>query len=504
VIGGFALVLCLSSVNSFAPPRRVPTTNRWASSTAVTRLAPLGVLRDVEDFSESDFGWEEGPALTAQSLDIHDVLLQRSIQTLYRYLGDTRNEMKAEWLLRFQNHTHLGDGAKWHSVIGLRLHFTDYYRHLYLAPVSEFKVRYQVGRPEGWTQPESDDPAQEEGGAEVPVATAAESSTPPAAAPLPNQWGEFKAGYKVGRAKGWDLPVKIDDPEEQAKSPAPAPEVASAASEGDSSASSAPAGATGPHPDLMGWQAAAASRRRNPYLQEKSYRHYTETLDPKLIAASLMDVSKSLSREWREDLTILAEVDSAESRGKERQRERDHTKHCRENPDAEECCVAYENLQAPAFESVERGRSDSTPLRRLNFELLQRTATILAAKSLQTDLAFLAMSEQQSAAELLWFDKFMADWWTSLAEVTPVRRSDGSDVGLAPVSDALFSALEHRAPVVGDDFLVDPHDLAERLYAQRESACLLLIKQLDETDQILDNIARECSQRVKLEQLLFL
>mmetsp|Transcript_5243 Transcript_5243/g.15394 ORF Transcript_5243/g.15394 Transcript_5243/m.15394 type:complete len:447 (-) Transcript_5243:652-1992(-) len=432
---GVLVALCVSSSEAFAPrgrTARVPAVRR-------TRLAPLSVLRDLSDYSESDFGWEEGPELTAQSLDIHDVLLQRSIQTMYRYLGDTRNEMKAEWLLGFQNHTHLGDGSKWHSVIGLRLHFTDYYRHLFLAPVSEFTVRYQVGRPEGWTPPAAEDGAEED---------AEEDSS--------------------GEARD------------------------------------TPASSTGPHPDLMGWQAAAASRRRNPYLQEKSYRTYTETLDPKLIAASLMSVSKSLSKEWREDLAILASVDSSESRLEERQRERAFTKRCRENPDADECRVDYENWRTPAFEMVERGREDSTPLRRFNFELLQRTATILAAKSLQTDLAFLAMSEQQSAAELLWFDKFMADWWRGLAEVTPVSRADGTDVGLNPVSDALFAALEHRPPVLGDDYMVDPTSLAERLYEQRESACRLLIKQLDETDNILDNIANECSHRVRLEQLLFL
>lgn len=346
------------------------------------------------------------------------------------------------------------DEDRWHSIIGLRLRFTDYYRHLFLAPVREFTVRYQVGLPEGWSQQRTGGPA---------------SAT-----------GEPAGAEAQAAAEAAD---KKDD----------------GAKANDQRASSQ---AHGAHPDLMGWQAAAASRRRNPYLQEKTYRQYTETLDPQSLAKSLMDVSRTLSREWQEDLAIIAAVDSAESRLEERVRHREHRKHCRENPDDEECSVSYENLQAPAFEMVERGREESTPLRRLNFELLQRTATIHAAKSLQTDLAFLAMSEQQAAAELKWFDKFMGDWWSQLAEVTPVRRADGSDVGLSSVSDALFSALEHKAPILGEDVMIDPTSLADRLHEQREVACHMLVKQLDETDKILENVARECSERARLEKLL--
>jgi hypothetical protein len=39
---------------------------------------------------------------------MYDLLLQRSLQTQNIYFKDSRNHLKADWMLGFLNHSHLG------------------------------------------------------------------------------------------------------------------------------------------------------------------------------------------------------------------------------------------------------------------------------------------------------------------------------------------------------------------------------------------------------------
>ena len=170
----------------------------------------------------------------------------------------------------------------------------------------------------------------------------------------------------------------------------------------------------------------------------------------------------------------------------------------------EEECAAYYDDATPPFEQAERSRAgDSTPLRRLNFELLQRSVTILGIKSLQTELAFGAMSEKQRSQELVWFDTFVESWWAQLAGVDKsVARGDGSDVALDPVSEKLFDALELSMPTILKGILIDPQNLSERLHSHRERSALQLARQLKETDAILENLVIDMEARAKLERAM--
>mmetsp|Transcript_31436 Transcript_31436/g.72280 ORF Transcript_31436/g.72280 Transcript_31436/m.72280 type:complete len:446 (+) Transcript_31436:100-1437(+) len=56
------------------------------------------------------------------------------------------------------------------------------------------------------------------------------------------------------------------------------------------------------------WADASASRRNNPYLQnaEPVYRIYTEVIEPRRVARSLMQVREQLAGEWAADLRSIA------------------------------------------------------------------------------------------------------------------------------------------------------------------------------------------------------
>lgn len=90
--------------------------------------------------------------------------------------------------------------------------------------------------------------------------------------------------------------------------PQPQPSADGGASEGPQ-----PTSASGqPYP----WAAASASRRANPYLQQAqpTLRAYTEVIEPRRVARSLMQVREQLASEWEEDLVVLAR-EGSELRG---------------------------------------------------------------------------------------------------------------------------------------------------------------------------------------------
>jgi hypothetical protein len=138
----------------------------------------------------------------------------------------------------------------------------------------------------------------------------------------------------------------------------------------------------------------------------------------------------------------------------------------------------------------------SSPLRRLNIELLQRASTLLALKSMQTELAQGAMSQSRQARELIWFDDFAKEWWDKLAGISRVEAGQDGDAIVTPVSEALFDALEHRPPVIMVGTLIDPPALALKLYEHREKAAQQMAKQLVDTDARITNLKRECLERV--------
>ena len=209
-----------------------------------------------------------------------------------------------------------------------------------------------------------------------------------------------------------------------------------------------------------------------------------------------MLLSQHLSNEFREDLEILATIDSKEARDeievRDKRRER-IARIARRNKLSSQ--GSAQPNDRPTMERLGRNQG-SSPLRRQNIELLQRASTLLALKSMQTELAQGAMSQSRQARELIWFDDFAKEWWDELAGISRIETADDGEAIITPVSDALFEALMHRPPVIMVGTLIDPPALAQKLYEHREKAAKQLGKQLTETDSRITNLKRESLERV--------
>jgi len=225
-------------------------------------------------------------------------------------------------------------------------------------------------------------------------------------------------------------------------------------------------------------------------------RLYQQTVQPRKAAESLMLLSQHLSNEFREDLEILATIDSKEARDeievRDKRRER-IARIARRNKLSSQ--GSAQPNDRPTMERLGRNQG-SSPLRRQNIELLQRASTLLALKSMQTELAQGAMSQSRQARELIWFDDFAKEWWDELAGISRIETADGGEAIITPVSDALFEALMHRPPVIMVGTLIDPPALAQKLYEHREKAAKQLGKQLTEIDSRITNLKRESLERV--------
>lgn len=479
--------LLAALIMAFGLPSTVSFTNFKAHitnhpSTLHSRrsIEPRPVLRDVNDFDTKpdDDGFGNHHNLQ-KNFDIHDMLTQRSIQTFQHYLIEGRNNVKAEWLRNFMNHSHLDTGKQWHGIVGLNIPFTSYLRHMILEPPSKITVECSLGTPENVLRKQAAD-GEEKPSTPLPTALSNNEDSPQkdtTPTPIPSVSPRKRRKRSLS---------KNNQPRRRRTA------VVTRAVNSD----------LGAHPDLLEWQAAAESRRRNPYLQQKKSVEYTVDIVPKDVARDLMAICSQLATEWCEDLQLMASCDSGACRVEELGHARAHARFCLDNPDEDVCQVDYDDLKVPIFEAVERGRDGSSPLRRLNYELLQRISTIMAIKKLQMELSFNAMSERQALMELEWFDRFVHEWLYDISLVTPAGDTHDTDVGLNKVSDRFFSALEHKSPIFSSDGVIDPMSLADRLYQHREQSSMLLVKQLKETSTIFENIKNECAQREMLERIV--
>lgn len=498
----FSKLFNLALTSSVAQAFFAPATHKLAPSPTVLNV--LGDARPVSTGKGDSFRRE---LVGHGSFDIFDLLLQRSLQTQIGYYKGTRNSLKADWLNGFASHSHLDDGSRWHSIVGMRVHCGVYFRELFAEPAHSFTVQY---------------------GGDGQLGLDSASAATPLASPLGNN---------------------ADDA-------APRTDHAPLA----------------PHPDLMPWTAAASSRKRNPYLPKPQPLEFTEVVAPQELAAVLMGVCRAVASEFQEDLALQASVDNAEFRAEQRERLRARSRAARVGKkrasqrggddgslestprlpsalehgplnDAEMAIVDPASLESiPPFEAAERGRSDpSTPLRRLNYELLQRAATILALQHVQEELARAAVDIEAGAASghtpaghtpvgsdaacvLEWLNRFLIDgkWWDDLAAVTTslTRPSDGSDVALDSVSDRLLRALDLGTPSFmprspapstppsassdpakeGNCVLIDPCAVADLLRGKREGVALSLVAQLKHTDEVLQAVVRESEDIALLER----
>jgi len=332
------------------------------------RASPLNVLRDVTDtrsISEMNPDDESAlPVMDHRDLDIFDLLLQRSIQGLCQQKQAAGETVKALWLTRFFNHTHLDSGKEWHSVLGMRVHFTDYLREMFRLP-------------------------------------------------------------------GHDFMVVDEDPQE-----------------------------------IQGVK--------------------METVEPAIVAQSLVEVVNQLSQQWIEDLELFADHDSLATRKRmTRVRKYLRTKLVAANAESTDwrhikpTIAAYDRTSSLFLLESSRKTADASALRRWNADLLQKTTTLLALKSLLKEMSQGAMKDPQFARELIWLDDFSRPW---LAELTSISTADtlGNPSGdpEKTVADEMFQAMSLRPPSIVSETLVDPPGIAERLYGHRETIALSLAEEL--------------------------
>jgi len=330
----------------------------------------------------------------------------------------------------------------------------------------------------------------------------------------------------------------------------------------------ASSGVMGAHPDLLTWSKAASSRARNPYLPPKPTQEFEEVVAPAELAQELLSTCQVLAKEWVDDLGVLAWQDSAEARQQRQKLETSRRRVAQSarrdaraaaavaaaQPDdpalaeaasraadwaeqsAKSAAEADAASAAPAFESAERGRvGESSPLRRLSFDLLLRAVTLAALKDLQAELVLNAQSPPgtpqasknmaaslssssssskpkgaNAAAAAHWLAAFLkqGDWFAQLAEVTQtLNRPNGHDVASDPVAARLLDALDLHVPLVAYDKngreatpRVDPAALAQRVRDLRALRALEFQAQLRESGPRCEAVAAQCASRALLER----
>uniref|UniRef100_A0A7S2WFS7 Uncharacterized protein n=1 Tax=Rhizochromulina marina TaxID=1034831 RepID=A0A7S2WFS7_9STRA len=119
-----ALALSALPASSFVPLRSP------ARLGVALRAPPVQVFQDISDTRQvSDVDPVEGtgvlPVLDSRYFDIFDLLVQRAIQQLHRQSEKSRIGDPRVFTYHF-NHTHLDGGQHWHSLLGMRVHFTDF------------------------------------------------------------------------------------------------------------------------------------------------------------------------------------------------------------------------------------------------------------------------------------------------------------------------------------------------------------------------------------------
>merc|ERR1712146_423998 len=130
---------------------------------------------------------------------------------------------------------------------------------------------------------------------------------------------------------------------------------------------------------------------------------------------------------------------------------------------------------------------DDTPLRRLNFELIERAVMFEAGRLFIEQLQKRGWSD-----ELLYMRRFLQEWEPRLMGqgFEGVDAAVGLSLPLAvqqtPVAAVMFEALNLRPPTKGSSgSLIDPTSLAKLLLAYRREAASKLAAQLEDVDGML-------------------
>lgn len=412
---------------------------------------------------------EEEQEVVIRPFSILDMLMQRTIQTQRHYYVELRNEPVSDWLSKFAGHSHLDRGSKWHSTMGLRCSMEEYLNSLINTEDTNITVDYGMGI--GFTMHPINEKEEQEGTME----------------------------------KNSQLPK-----------------------------------------ELCSWSASAATRRSNPYLQQESgqlgqgQRSYEETIRPRMIAMQLMILLRTMQSEFQRDLmAIAAQPATKEELGEDQLMEirADREKRIKDEEEAmlhlmdsnhngaESRAAHVRANRERSMKSIQGGyemsmwrsmtgragtestfsdSEDSTPLRRLNFELLERAAMFEAGNSLVRELQRRASSSTvkkeilKLADESAYLVRFLDKWYPILMGegFSGVEAAIGLSLPLAvqqvPVAGVMFEALTLNPPHTGplSGMLIDPSALAQDLLLHRRHAAKALAERLGGVDKVLLDIQK--------------
>mmetsp|Transcript_36819 Transcript_36819/g.72920 ORF Transcript_36819/g.72920 Transcript_36819/m.72920 type:complete len:441 (-) Transcript_36819:298-1620(-) len=407
---------------------------------ATTVLNVLGDRKSELSSSNDDF---RKKLVGGSSFDIFDLLLQRSLQTQIVYFKNTRNDLKADWLNGFAEHDHLDGGARWHSIVGMRMHCGEYFQSLLSEPIHSITVRYGPGAvgvgstKDGTTLKEmSDTSGVAPGLTPWLAASASRRKNPYLTKPKPMEFEEFVSPKELTHSlMGVCRSLAIEWKEDLAL-------LASVDNE-----------------EYRREQGSAHRERMRAHrakFKQKRGEDEERLLDMEAFEASIQPVPPFLSAE----------------------RGRDGSSPLRR--------LSYELLERVVTVLALKALQADLAVGGLLFRQDKRQA-----------------ASKKEAATLKWLDDFLTDgqWFEALAAVTESRfRADKSDVTLDTVSDRLFTALELRAPSFSNLDVVDPPALADALRKHREQVALSLASQVGHCDDVLQSVLRECENRLILER----
>ena len=199
--------------------------------------------------------------------------------------------------------------------------------------------------------------------------------------------------------------------------------------------------------------------RNNPYVTDNEIT-YTSTVQPRSLAANLISLREVLAKEWMEDLALI------ESENVELLRHHNEVVRTREDRSL--------SLLHPRHENCDQHSS----LRIASYDLLEKFVTELAARRVAADLARSSASDRLAGR---WLGEQLAG-----AAGAGFRGDHGPEVGRRFMLHLLASVPVIVTAAGGGDgaSLVDPHEVAQRVMAERERVAEQLIAALAETPAV--------------------
>jgi len=203
----------------------------------------------------------------------------------------------------------------------------------------------------------------------------------------------------------------------------------------------------------------------NPYIQP-NVREVTQTVSPRALSATILELRGVLSSEWSQDLQLIAQENA--------EHWRHHLAVLTNGTDPE---------AALQHRLIDPHETDS-PLRLANYELLEKFCTHIACTQVVTEMA-------QSPA-----DEYQAMWFKTYMETKNSLTHSGAEGGGRVFIQNLLNEPPRVVSLTSDagatDMkLIDPLDIAARIMAQRQVVAERWMEALADTEEDHLNVFRQ-------------